>query len=71
MTEDTWIYDPKNAVEKLIPWMYEQINKSSDKHIRMRVSSLKKEMGETFEDVDDAEFYRRLKSILFYLNNDR
>lgn len=67
MTEDICIYDTKNAIEKLVPWICEQINKSSDRYIRMRLSDLKKEMGKTFEDMYDAEFYWGLKPILFDL----
>lgn len=68
MTEDTWICDAKKAIEKLIPWIYEKINESSDRYIRMRISDLKKDMGKTFEDMYDAEFYWRLKPILFDLD---
>ncbi len=68
LEEDILIKNIKNAIEQLIPWIYVQIKKSSDKYIRMRLSDIKKDIGEIFENVNDADLYWGLKQILFDLD---
>lgn len=53
------------TIVKLIPWIREQINKSHDNIIRIKVTDIKKEMGPEFEKISEIELYWGLKPVLY------
>ena len=64
MTNDKYSIYEKN-ISKLIPWIIEQVNKSPDKILRLRIIDIKKEMGPELEDKNDTDMYWGLKFVLY------
>lgn len=54
------------AVAHLIPWLTEQIEKSPDGKIRIRIKDIAKEMGSEFEKKGNTAMYWGLKFVLFH-----
>ena len=54
------------AKSKLVPWLKERIDHSSDKNIRILTREIAKEMGEEFEEKGDIAIYWGVRFILFY-----
>lgn len=53
------------AVEKIIPWIREEIEKSKDSVVRVRNSDIRKEMGGEFVNKNETSIYWGLKFTLF------
>jgi len=53
------------AVTKLIPWLYESIDQSNDKKIRIRLRDIVREMGPEFEKKSNSAIYWGIKFVLF------
>lgn len=53
------------AIEKSIPWIREQIEKSKDGVVRIRNSDIRKEMGGEFVKKNETSVYWGLKYVLF------
>lgn len=53
------------AIEKCIPWIREEIEKSKDDTVRVRNSDIRKEMGGEFVNKNETSIYWGLKYILF------
>ncbi len=53
------------AIEKHIPWIKEEIEKSKDDVIRIKNTDIRKEMGGEFVKKNDTSIYWGLKFVLF------
>lgn len=53
------------AIEKIVPWIREEIEKSKDSIVRVRNSDIRKEMGGEFVNKNETSIYWGLKFTLF------
>lgn len=53
------------AMTKLVPWLYDSIDQSCDKQIRIRLRDIAKEMGSEFEKKSNSAIYWGIKFVLF------
>ena len=54
------------AIAKELPWLKEEVNKSSDRKIRIKAKDIKKVMGADFAVKSDKAVYWALKFVLFH-----
>lgn len=54
------------AISRLVPWLYERIDESPGKKIRVKTEDIAKEMGPKFERKSYTAIYRGVKFVLFY-----
>ena len=54
------------AVAGLIPWLEENINKSPDQRVIIKISDMTKELGPEYEKKSDSAIYWALKFVLFH-----
>jgi len=54
------------AIAKNIRWIKQQVNESPDGKIRLKVSDVKKDMGQAFEKLSDKAVYWGLRFVLFH-----
>lgn len=54
------------AISRHIEWIKEQIGRTKDGHVRMKVNDIAKEMGPDFVGKDERSTYNGLKYVLFH-----